>query len=118
MSNVHLSDNKDIVLCKLKKDGMFTVKSFYVHLVKRDDGVRFPAQQIWKVKAPPRIAFFAWEAGQECILTIDNLMRIGKSMVNDCYMCKKTTKSCNHILLWCPVVYNIWTIVNGLLGIN
>lgn len=33
-------------------------------------------------------------------------------------MCKKATESYNHIIFWCPVVYNIWTMVYKLLRIN
>lgn len=70
------------------------------------------------MKALPKIAFFAREAGQECIFTIDKLMRMGKIMVNGCYICKKAAESCNYIILWCPVEYSIRTIVYELLDIN
>lgn len=78
----------------------------------------FLVNQIWKVKTLPRITFFAWEVERECILTIDKLMKRSKILVNGCYMYKKAAESYNHILLWCSVMYNSWTIVYGLLGIN
>lgn len=37
-------------------------------------------------------------------------------MVNRCY--KKAVESCNYILLWCPVAYELWTIVYSLLRTN
>lgn len=119
LANVQLHDTMDKVVWKLKKDDKFTVKSFYEHWVKRDgDGGRFPAMQIWKVKALPQIVFFACEASQECILTIDKLMRRGLTIVNRCYLCKEAVESCNHILLWCPVAYSLWHLVYGLMDIN
>lgn len=39
-------------------------------------------------------------------------------MVNACYLCKRTKETCNHVLLWCLVVYRFWTMVYELLGIN
>lgn len=61
------------------------------------------------MKVPPRIVFlfFAWEVRRECVLTIGKLMRTARTLVNDYYFCKKAAESCNHVLLWCPVVYNI-----------
>lgn len=84
---------------KLKKDSVFTIKSFYDYLANKDgDGVRLPPLQIWKVKVPPTIPFFACEAGQKCILIIDKLMKMGRIMVHGCYR-KKAAEPCNHLLL-------------------
>lgn len=58
--------------------------------------------------------FFAWKAGREYILTTDNLMRRGRVMVNVCYSCKRATETCNHLLLWCPMVYNLWFTIYGI----
>lgn len=43
-------------------------------------------------------------------------MRMGNIMANASYMSMQTAESCNHLLLWCPVAYNIWTMVYSLLG--
>lgn len=90
------------------EDRRMSIVNSYNHLVKGNgEGVRFLTQQISKVKVPPRIAFFAWEAGQKCILTIDKLMRMSKIMANGCFICMKAAKSYNDILLWYLVAYNI-----------
>lgn len=52
------------------------------------------------------------------ILAIDNLMRRERTMVNSCYLCKKSTESCSHILLWCQVVYELWTMMYNLIDIK
>lgn len=40
--------------------GQFTMGSFYKPLTKRkNDEENFPCRQIWRLNAPPRIAFFA-----------------------------------------------------------
>lgn len=51
-------------------------------------------------------------------MTIDKLMKRDKIMANGWYMCKKGVESYNHILLWCHIVYELWTVVYGLLRIN
>lgn len=79
--------------------------------------VAFPYRQIWKARAPPSVAFFAWEVGKECILTIDKLMNRGGVIVNTCYLCKRVVETCNHLLLWCPVAHLLWSMVYNLLGI-
>lgn len=81
-------------------------------------GQLFPAKHVWKTKAQSRIAFFVWEPGRECILTIDTLMKKGKEGVNRCYLCKKAAETCNHLLLWCPVACSLWSMVYGLFGIS
>lgn len=75
-------------------------------------------RQIWKVNVPPCVAFFSWEAGRECIFTIDKLMGKGNMLVNGCFLCRKAEETWNHILLWCLVAYSLWTLVYGLLGIS
>lgn len=68
---------------------------------------------------PPRMAFFfAWEATNECILTIDMLKRKSNTFVNRCYLCQADEETCNHLLLICPMTYNIWASVFGPLRLN
>lgn len=43
---------------------------------------------------------------------------MGRIMVNSCFLCKREAETCNHILLWCPEVYKLWTMIYGLLGIS
>lgn len=92
-----------------KKEG-FTVSSYYRFLMEGTAGgfLNFLHQQIWKTKAPPRVAFFAREACWEKIFTIDKLKRRGQILVNGCYLCFKAEEFCYHILLWCPIAYSLW----------
>lgn len=39
-------------------------------------------------------------------------------MVNGRYQCERAAETCNHILLWCLVVYDLWTMMYDLLGIK
>lgn len=40
------------------------------------------------------------------------------NLVNYCYLCKKDAESCNHVFLWCSIVYKLSFVVYGLLGIS
>lgn len=62
--------------------------------------------------------FFAWETSKECILTIDNLRKWGKILVNASYFCKRTEESCNLVFLWCLVVHQLWVMLYGLISIS
>lgn len=95
------------------------VKSLYKKLFKHEEnGSLYPFIQTWKISVPPRVLFFAWEATRECCLTIDNLRKRGKELVKACYLCKWEEETSNQLFFWCPVVYKLWIIVYGLLGIN
>lgn len=57
--------------------------------------------------------FFGLRTGQECIITIDKLMRRGYIMVHGCYLCKGRL---NHTtIFFCgvrwPTAYGIWCII-------
>lgn len=119
LSPVNLDGSNDNSQWCLAKDGPFIVKSFYKHLFwYEENGTRFLVQKIWKATITPCISFFAWETSKECILTIDNLRRKCKILVNACYLCKRTEETWNHLLLWCLVVYKFLTMVYRLLGIS
>ncbi|XP_021891966.1 uncharacterized protein LOC110810189 isoform X2 [Carica papaya] len=52
------------------------------------------------------------------ILTLDNLMKRGFLLANWCVMCKQNAESCNHLLLWCPVSYELCSMIYKLLGLS
>jgi len=54
----------------------FVVKSYYI-MLHLGEHSSFPWKSIWKVKAPPPMAFFLWATALGRILTADNLKRQG-----------------------------------------
>lgn len=120
MSHIRLTEQLDQKSRNLEKNGSFTVKLYYRQLSNGVDRnlSDFPFKQIWKIKTPSRMAFFTWEACKGSILTTDMLMTRGRGMVNRCFMCKMSAETCNHLLLWCPMVYSLWNMIYELLGIN
>lgn len=64
----------DSLTLLISSKGQFEVKSFYSVLSYRRDRP-FPWKSIWKVEAPPRVAFFAWSATLGKILRAYNLRK-------------------------------------------
>ena len=84
------------------KDGLFLVSSFFSALSK-GVGTRSLVVTIWKIKAPSRVMVFGWLALCKRILTMGNLRRGGRTVVN-CYpMCLGDEESVDHFLLNCNV---------------
>lgn len=120
ISNCQIIDKPDNVIWILNKQGEFTVSSYYNWIIGKDynSGHSFPHIQIWKVRIPPGVAFFGWEACRENILTLDKLQKRGLVLANGCFICRKAEETCCHLLLRCPVVYELWCIIYSLLGIH
>jgi hypothetical protein len=95
---------------KCNKAGVFDSKSFYAALSNRP-GVLFPWKSVWKVKAPPRVAFFIWSAAWGKILTCDNLMRRGYTMAGWCCMCQCAEETVDHLLIHCSAIQPRWSFV-------
>jgi len=62
----------DGLVWNLSKRGLFEVESYYEVLIRKD-GPSFLWKNIWRVKAPARVAFFVWTTALGKILTHDNL---------------------------------------------
>jgi hypothetical protein len=97
------------------KRKIFEVKS-YSKLKVNSEPVDNPWKIIWKSKVPPRVAFFAWTAVLGKILTMDNL-RKNITVIEWCYMCKKSDESIDHLLLHCEVAIEVWNMVCHLFGV-
>jgi hypothetical protein len=87
--------------------GLFKVKSYY-RVLSPTGVTTFPWKSIWRSKAPPRVAFFAWTAACGKILTVDNLRRRGMVVVNRCWLCESDEELVDHLLLHCGAVRTLW----------
>ena len=107
-SNSPSTGGPDRLCWKGHKDGVFTSRSFY-QLLDARPGVPFPWKGIWAAKAPPWVSFFIWTATWGRILTCDNLMRRGYTMVSRCCLCCFEGETVDHLLLLCPISYVLWS---------
>lgn len=76
-------DVKDKVFWKLSKNGCFCVCLYYTAL-RENDVSDFPWQEIWRVKAPLRVAFFVRMVFLASILIIDIFMKQVMFIVRQC----------------------------------
>jgi hypothetical protein len=73
VSNVVLVDGNDYFKWLLTKNGLFTVRSMYLHAV--DTHPPFQHKKIWKWKLSLKIKIFIWFLQKGVVLTKDNLAK-------------------------------------------
>uniref|UniRef100_A0A2N9HAP6 Reverse transcriptase zinc-binding domain-containing protein n=1 Tax=Fagus sylvatica TaxID=28930 RepID=A0A2N9HAP6_FAGSY len=78
----------------------------------------FPWKSVWKAKVPSRVAFFVWTAALGKILTTENLRKRRVTILDWCCMCKSSGESVNHLLVHCPVAWELWSMVLVIFGKN
>lgn len=76
-------DMKDKVFWKLSKNGCFHV-CLYCKALRENDVLDFPWQEIWRVKAPLRVAFFVQMVFLALILIIEIFMKQVMLIVSQC----------------------------------
>jgi hypothetical protein len=109
-------DEVDKLMWGPSKKGTFDSRSFYQVLHNPSDRC-FPWKSIWRVKAPPRVAFFMWTATWGRILTCDNLKRKGFVLASWCCMCKNA-EMVDHLLIHCWFARQLWNFVFQSVGID
>jgi hypothetical protein len=78
----------------------------------------FPWKNIWRVKAPTRVAFFVWSAALGKILTHDNLRKRNVIVIECCCLSKKSGESIDHLLLHCEIARDLWSYILILFGVG
>ncbi|RVW48992.1 hypothetical protein CK203_080959 [Vitis vinifera] len=71
-----ISSEEDSMLWKGGGHGTFRIRDAY-KLLATPSAIAFPKKCIWVDKVPTKVAFFAWEATWEKILTLDRLQKRG-----------------------------------------
>ena len=59
-----------------------------------------------------------WTAVYGQILTLNNLMRRGCSLVNWCCMCHRNEETVDYLLLHRPVAHSLWVYIFQIFGIQ
>ena len=96
--------------------GLFEVRSFYTTLISPHPSGIFPWKSVWKAKVPSRVAFFVWTAALGKILTTENLRKRRVTILDWCCMCKSSGESVNHLLVHCPIAWELWSMVLVIFG--
>ncbi len=101
----------------LRRNGRFDIRSWYDAL-RAATPVAFPWRIIWRTKAARRVQFFVWTAAWNKILTCDNLIRRGYSIISWCCMCKCSGETVDHLLIHCQVARCLWCWILRAFGIS
>ena len=117
LRDLRISLEEDAVIWKGEGQGRFRIRDAY-KLLSGSNVITFPKKSIWVDKVPTKVAFFAWEASWEKVLTLDKLQRRGGQLPNWCFLCGCEEENVNHILLHGTVVRALWEIVLALFGAN
>ena len=91
--------------------------SGYYHSLSPSTVVSLPWKMMWQSKVPSWVVFFFWTAALGKILTMDNLRKRHFVVLEWCYMCKRCGEFVDHLLLHCPIAYEMWIMVFCLFGI-
>ena len=97
--------------------GIYEVRSYY-HITCSRGNQTFPWKSVWRVKVPPKVAFFVWLAAHGKNLTIDNLRRRRIWVLDWCFMCKRAGESVDHLLLHCEYARELWSFIFCIMGIH
>ncbi|RVW74561.1 Copper-transporting ATPase PAA1, chloroplastic [Vitis vinifera] len=76
LRDLRTSLEEDAVIWKGESHGLFRIRDAY-KLLAGSNVISFPKKGIWVDKVPTKVAFFAWEASWEKVLTLDKLQRRG-----------------------------------------
>ena len=108
---------EDSVFWKGGRNEQSKIKEAYSLLANPND-TAFPSRCIWVDRVPTKVAFFAWEATWEKVLTLDRLQKRGLQLPNCCFLCDCEKENVNHILIHCIVVRVLWDIVFVLVDVK
>ena len=117
LRDFRISSEEESVLWKGGGLDIFRIRDAY-NLLAAPNPIVFPKKSIWVDKVPTKVAFFAWEATWEKILTLDRLQNQGWQLPNHCYLCGCEEENVNYILLHCTVVKVLWEIILALFGVQ
>ena len=76
LRDLRISPEEDSLIWKGGGHGVFQIRDAY-KLLTVPSAITFPKKSIWVDKVPTKVAFFAWEATWEKVLTLDRLQRRG-----------------------------------------
>ena len=96
--------------------GTFSVKSLY-SILESSDSLLFSSGSIWRVSVPPKVAFFAWEASWEKVLTLDQLQKRRHSLANRCFLCLSEVETVDHLLCHCGKTRVLWNLLFSLFSV-
>jgi hypothetical protein len=89
---LHMTDNVDAPMWRLSRNGKFSVKSAYFHLMEeiidnnhlKEEG---NWKRLWQIKVPNRVKLFMWRVLRGCLPVKERLVCKGVNCDNKCPCC-------------------------------
>jgi hypothetical protein len=106
-------DGVDKICWRLPEGAQFSFGSYF-RSMSGSIAVSFSWKLIWKSCVPSRVAFFFFRALGK-ILTVDNLRRRHIVVLDWCCICKCNGESVDHLLLQCPIAYEMCSMLFGVI---
>lgn len=98
----HEAAHQDTPIWLWTNSGVFSVKSYY-RAMEATPIQTTHIPRVWELKGPLRVMIFGWLMLRNRILTIDNLVIRGFSMVNRCCMCRMEAETVKHLFGRCKL---------------
>ena len=105
----------DKVCGKPARSSGFEARGFYLFFYPLT--CSFPWRLVWQSKVPPRVAFISWSASLEIFLQLISFAKKGIIILDWCYMYKRCEKLVDHLLLHCPIAFEMWSLALCLFGL-
>ena len=113
--NVELVDGSDTFRWNLTKSGLYTVRSYYLHLINNQPP--FQHKMICKLKIPFKIKIFLWYLQRGVVLTKDNLAKKNWKGSQKCCGCN-SNETIKHLFLDCPYARMVWRVIFFATGLS
>ena len=102
------SNLQDSLIWKVTSSGSYTVKACYLH-PKGGVNHEAPVKILWNPCVPTKVGFFAWEVWWGKVLTMEQVKRRGHQLASKCSFCGNAKESLEHLLVHCPLIWDLWT---------
>ena len=91
--------------------GVYKVSSWYklLNSTVAQNSI-WPWKQIWRTKAPLKVACFSWLLPKEAVLTHENLRKRNIILVTHCCLCGEAAETVVHLFLHCRITDQLWNI--------
>ena len=109
-------EEEDRVIWTASNDGTFSIKSL-CSILERGGSSMFPSKSIWRIRVPPKVTFFSWEASWGKVLTLEQLQRREFSLANKCFLCLSEVETMDHLLLHYVNTRVLWNLLFSLFGV-
>ena len=105
MLRLHLARvGDDMILWPHDSKRKFTFKSFCREVCEGSSIIDFPADAIWRSKAPTRACFLAWTATKGKVPTEYMLKRRNFKLASRCLMCRQEEESVDYLFIYLLLV--------------